>query len=67
MKYGLTKRLIIGHHKHLKMLTNLFYRKMMSKFLTDIKILFFRLRNFEKQIRRCKKRKAPCHKAFRIR
>lgn len=49
------------------MLTNLFYRKVMSKFLPDIKILFFRLRNFEKQIRRYKKRKAPCHKAFRIR
>ena len=49
------------------MLTSLFYRKVMSKSLPDIKILFLRLRNFEKQIRSNKKRKAPCHKAFLIR
>lgn len=39
----------------------------MSKSLPDIKILFFNLRNFEKQIRNYKKRKAPYHKAFHIR
>ena len=49
------------------MLTSLFYRKALSKSLPDIKILFLRLRNFEKQIRSNKKWKAPCHKAFHIR
>ena len=49
------------------MLTSLFYRKVLSKSLPDIKILFLRLRNFEKQIRSNKKWKARCHKAFHIR
>lgn len=43
------------------------FRKVLSKFLPDIKILFSRLRNFEKQIRNYKKAEAPCHKAFHIR
>ena len=49
------------------MLTSLFYRKVLSKSLPDIKILFLHLRNFEKLIRSYKKRKAPYHKAFHIR
>ena len=49
------------------MLTSLFYRKVLSKSLPDIKILFLRLRNFEKQIRSNKKWEARCHKAFHIR
>ena len=49
------------------MLTNLFYRKVLSKSRPDIKILFLRLKNFEKQIRSYKKWKAPCLKAFYIR
>ena len=49
------------------MLTSLLYRKVLSKFQPDIKILFLRLRNFEKQIRSYKKREASCYKAFHIR
>lgn len=49
------------------MLTSLFYQKVLSKSLPNIKILFLRLRNFEKQIRSYKKQKAPYHKAFHIR
>ncbi len=49
------------------MLTSLLYRKALSKFQPDIKILFLHLRNFEKQIRSYKKQKAPCYKAFHIR
>ena len=39
---------------------------LLSEIQPDIKILFLRLRNFEKQIRSNKKRKAPCYKAFHI-
>ena len=42
------------------------FRKVLSKSLPDIKILFLHLKNFEKQIRIYKKRKAPCHKAFHM-
>ena len=43
------------------------FRKVSSKSLPNIKILFLHLKNFEKQIRGYKKRKAPYHKAFHIR
>ena len=43
------------------------FQKVLSKSLPDIKILFLRLRNLEKQIRSHKKQKAPCHKTFHIR
>ncbi len=49
------------------MLTSLLYRIVLSKFQPDIKILFLRLRNFEKQIRSYKKRKTSYHKAFHMR
>lgn len=43
------------------------FRKVSSKSLPNIKILFLHLKNFEKQIRGYKKWKVPYYKAFHIR
>ena len=43
------------------------FRKVSSKSLPNIKILFLHLKNFEKQIRSYKKRKTSYHKAFHMR